>query len=274
MNALRYSRRSRLRILSLAIAMLLGTIYVLPALGQDQGAPLPMTNAEVIKLVKGGLNNELIIKAIRSRPNHFDLSADAMLNLKGNGVPDNVIEAMMSGPASTATQPQVEPAGIQVDNSFWLYDGDKKIRLEQTRVTAEGKAGIGAAFGGATHAYFTLSEAGPRSAVRTSNKNPRFGEVLVPEGRRIAELVQLVKLQMDDSGKHRRVEAMKAAAFRSTHTGIPDSARVPMVFEELGKITYKGATQNNYAFKPEAPLPPGEYAVVIGGRVFFDFGVD
>jgi hypothetical protein len=64
------------------------------------------------------------------------------------------------------------------------------------------------------------------------------------------------------------------AAFRTTQTGIPEAARVPVVFEELGEVTYKGTHQRKYSFKPEAPLAPGEYAVVIAGRIFFDFGVD
>jgi hypothetical protein len=179
--------KGRLRTLPLALLMLLCTLWVGAAIGQNQTAPAPMTNAEVIKLVKGGLSNELIVKTIKSRPNQFDLSADGMLDLKNNSVPDNIIEAMMSGPSAQAGAPDSASPESKVDNSFWLYDGDKKIRLEQTKVTSEAKAGIGVAFGGAAHGYLTLSEGGPASTIRVTNRNPSFGELLVPEGRRVAE---------------------------------------------------------------------------------------
>jgi hypothetical protein len=257
----------------MALLMLLCTLWVGVAIGQNQTAPVPMTNAEVIKLAKGGLSNELIVKTIRSRPNQFDLSTDGMLDLKNNSVPDIVIEAMMSGPSSQAGAPA--STSSETDNdAFWLYDGDKKIRLEATKVTAEAKAGIGTAFGGAAHGYLTLSEGGPASTIRVTNRNPSFGEIIVPESRRVAELVQLVKLQIDAGSKHRRVETAKVAAFRTTQIGIPETARVPVVFENLGEVTYKGTQQRKYSFKPESPLSPGEYAVVFAGRMFFDFGVD
>jgi len=264
----------QLRILLLTVLTLSCTLWVRAAIGQNQTTLAPLTNAEVIKLVKGGLSSELIVKTIKSRPNQFDMSTDGMLALKNNGVPDNVIEAMISAPSAQAGPPDPASSESKDDNSFWLYDGDKKIRLQETKVTAEAKAGIGVAFGGAAHGYLTLSEAGPASPIRVTNKNPSFGEVVVPENRRVAELVQLVRLQIDTGSKHRRVEAAKVAAFRTTQTGIPEAARIPLVFQELGEITYKGTQQRKYSFKPEASLASGEYAVVIAGRIFFDFGID
>jgi hypothetical protein len=254
--------------------MLLFTVCIGIAIGQDQVKPVPMTNSEVVKLVKGGISDELITKTINGRPSQFDLSADGLLDLKNSGVSDRVIEAMMSGQeAPTRSQDSVSSPS-QFDSSFWLYDGDKKIRLQQTHVTVEAKAGLGTAFGGAAHAYATFSAGGPTAAIRITNRDPHFGEVLVPEDLRVEELVQLVKLEIDSASKHRRVQVAKVAAFRSTQSGIPEAARIPIIFEVVREVAYKGKPSRLYSFKPEAPLAPGEYAVVISNRLFLDFGID
>jgi len=261
-------------ILPLAVAMLFCTVGVRTAVGQDQAPPAPMTNAEVIKLVKGGLSNGLIVKTIKSRPNQFDLSADGLLALKNNGVSDEVIESMMSGSSNAAHSGDPESSSSEDDSALWLYDGEKKIRLEETRVTAEAKAGIGVAFGGSIHSYATLSEAGPAAVIRVANRSPLFGKVLVPENLRVAELVQLVKLEFDSTSKRRRVQIGKVAEFRGTRTGIPQEARIAIAFDDVGEVRFKGKPAHLYSFRPEAPLAPGEYAIVLPGYRFLDFGID
>lgn len=60
---------------------------------QDEG---PMTNAEVIKLVKAGFKEKTVVLIISSRIPNFDLSSDRMIQLKRNGVSENIIVAMLA----------------------------------------------------------------------------------------------------------------------------------------------------------------------------------
>lgn len=60
---------------------------------QDQG---PMTNAEVIKLVKAGFKEKTIVLIIASRVPNFDLTSDRMIQLKRSGVSENIIVAMLA----------------------------------------------------------------------------------------------------------------------------------------------------------------------------------
>ncbi len=60
---------------------------------QDQG---PMTNAEVVKLVKAGFKEKTVVLIIASRIPNFDLSSDRMIQLKRNGVSENIIVAMLA----------------------------------------------------------------------------------------------------------------------------------------------------------------------------------
>lgn len=55
----------------------------------------PLTNAAVVKLVRAGFKEKTIIAIIRSRPNRFNLEPDRLIELKRNGVPENVILTML-----------------------------------------------------------------------------------------------------------------------------------------------------------------------------------
>jgi len=69
---------------------------------QDQG---PMTNAEVVKLVKAGFKEKTIVLIISSRIPNFDLTSDRMIQLKHNGVSENIIVAMLARQEGTDIPP-------------------------------------------------------------------------------------------------------------------------------------------------------------------------
>lgn len=56
----------------------------------------PLTNAEVIKLVKAGFKEKTVILIIAARIPNFDLSPDRMIQLKRAGVNENIIVAMLA----------------------------------------------------------------------------------------------------------------------------------------------------------------------------------
>lgn len=60
---------------------------------QNEG---PLTNAEVVKLVKAGFKEKTIVLIISSRQANFELSPDKMIQLKRNGVSENIIVAMLA----------------------------------------------------------------------------------------------------------------------------------------------------------------------------------
>ena len=55
-----------------------------------------MTNSAVIKLVRAGFKDKTVIAIINSRPNHFDLEPDRLIELKRSGVSENIMLAMLS----------------------------------------------------------------------------------------------------------------------------------------------------------------------------------
>ncbi len=74
-----------------------------------------ITNQDVIRMTRGGLSPDVIAGTIRSRGGRFDVSPDALIALKSEGVSDTVIQSMQSsgGPqyvsAPTSTVVAVPP---------------------------------------------------------------------------------------------------------------------------------------------------------------------
>jgi hypothetical protein len=56
----------------------------------------PLTNSSIIKLVRAGFKDKTVIAIIHSRPNVFQLEPERLIELKRNGVSENIILAMLA----------------------------------------------------------------------------------------------------------------------------------------------------------------------------------
>ena len=68
-----------------------------------QNSEAPLTNASVIRLVKAGFKEKTVVAIINSRPNQFKLDTDHLIQLKVNGVGENIIMAMLAQDPSFAS---------------------------------------------------------------------------------------------------------------------------------------------------------------------------
>jgi len=68
-----------------------------------------MNNDAVIKMVKAGLSDDIIVGSISSQPGQYDTSADGLIALKTAGASDKVVAAMISK-ASGAAAPAAAAA--------------------------------------------------------------------------------------------------------------------------------------------------------------------
>lgn len=70
-----------------------------------------LTNSEIILMTKAGLSQELIIRKIKDSAGKYDVSTNALIDLKKAGVSDEVIGLMMmnksANPQPTSENPQV-----------------------------------------------------------------------------------------------------------------------------------------------------------------------
>lgn len=81
-----------------------------PASQEQQAEKKPLTNDDVISMVKAGLPESTIVLAIQHSSTAFDTSPQALISLQGAGVPQAILNAMLT--AGNANQaPPPAPAG-------------------------------------------------------------------------------------------------------------------------------------------------------------------
>jgi hypothetical protein len=79
-----------------------------------------LNNDSVVKLVKAGLSDDLIISTVNASPGSYDTSADGLIALKKAEVPDGVVAAIVKKMAATATaapMPAAPPRTEAIDAS-------------------------------------------------------------------------------------------------------------------------------------------------------------
>jgi hypothetical protein len=118
------------------IALVLG----LCPLSAAQNSAKPLTNEDVVAMVKGGLGESTIVSAIQSQESSFDVSANALLALKKNAVSGHIMDAMLAAnkqqaqskaapaPAAALAAPTAAavPSANSNQPSVTLVDGAKK----------------------------------------------------------------------------------------------------------------------------------------------------
>lgn len=82
-----------------------------------------LNNDTIIKMVKSGLSDDIIVTTINSSQGNFDTSANALINLKSAGVSDKVISAMMSKGAGGAAAPSQGTSAPSVNSNTTIGAG-------------------------------------------------------------------------------------------------------------------------------------------------------
>ena len=82
-----------------------------------------LTNDGVIAMVKSGLGEEVIIGKIKASQNQFDLSTQALLDLKSRGVSEAIIKAMLdtSAPAMSGRPKMSQGIAQETQGAIALY---------------------------------------------------------------------------------------------------------------------------------------------------------
>jgi hypothetical protein len=79
-----------------SFSILLSVFICVASAFAQQNSDAPLTNASVVKLVKAGFKDKTVIAIIGNRPNLFNLDPDQLIELKRQGVSENIILAMLS----------------------------------------------------------------------------------------------------------------------------------------------------------------------------------
>jgi hypothetical protein len=169
-----------------------------------------LNNDSIIKLVKAGLSDDLIVTTINTQTGAYDTSADGLSALKIAGASDKVIAAiivkaanpLMVRPAATAPVPPPQAAAVNAEAAPIVRDTRPRMQLSfckfqlwgpETTFTASGMAIAG------------LSVAGEMNAANyygsISNEVKQYYKTAIEEDSRY-QIVDGEKLVDSEDGKH------------------------------------------------------------------------
>lgn len=77
-----------------------------------------MNNEAVVKLVKAGLSDDLIVSTINGSPGSYDTSVDGLIALKSAGASDKVVAAVVARASTPATAPSSAPAAAPTGSAL------------------------------------------------------------------------------------------------------------------------------------------------------------
>jgi hypothetical protein len=103
----------RFRLLFLLGALCVGTLFA---------QKRPLTNQDIIDMVKAGLSEKTVVKAIKSSESKFDTGSETLIYLRNLGNSDAILSAMLTGGKRKAApdDPNALPTDVGI---YWMKDG-------------------------------------------------------------------------------------------------------------------------------------------------------
>jgi hypothetical protein len=236
-----------------------------------------LDNDSVIKMTKAGLSDDLIISTIGGQPGNYNTSADGLIALKGAGVSDKVVAAIVtkgSGPtagaaavaAPTATSASGLPAGIDEVGAYYQDKNGMWVALMPEVVNFK--------TGGALKAFATngiikgdINGHIPGPHAKMTLTLPVVFAVYVQEGTAITEY-QLLRLR-PSNGSSREFRSVTGGVVHSSGGAARDSVEFESkkIAPRVYQVTLKAdAGKGEYGL-----LPPGSVSssnMASGGKMY------
>jgi len=256
----------------IVVALLLALLVAIGANGQREKKP--MTNGDVVALIKAGLPEETIVLAIQQQPSNFDTSPEALIQLKNQGATQKILDAILrGGTAKTPAQLIESDDGTTLTNKaavgtgVIMIDGSKQIEMKYNSHNLRSSGYNPVPF---SSTKLRAAFDGSHAELRTLNASPMF-EVNVAANAQPSDFVALVSLEVKSD--RREIALAKTSGMTgSTSTGFPKDRIIPISLEEI-QTEGRAAYYKRYRVKLASNLPAGEYALVVR-RSYYDFGVD
>ena len=101
----------------------------------DTSHPHPLDNDTIIRMVKAGLGDDLIVQTIDLQPGRYDTKPDDLITLKQSGISDRVISAMQAKGTGLAVRANAralanvsDPLTVSPVNEIGVYYKDGQGR--------------------------------------------------------------------------------------------------------------------------------------------------
>ena len=224
----------------------------------------PLTNDDVVQMVKGGFDESTTIAAIDAAITTFDTSVPALMALKTAGVSEKIISSMLAAtkkktevakntaPASTAPAAAAAAPNPDVPEDVGVY---VKLKGSLAEVYAEivdwksGGVGKSMLTGGFTKGHINAVVKDPKSKLQVAP--PMEFVIKCTEGITPSEYMLL---KLDEKNDRREFRAVTGGVYHSS--GGAEKNAIKFDFQKIAPRTYKisltGLKKGEYGF-----LPPG-----------------
>ncbi len=241
-----------------------------------------LTNVEIVKLSKLELSPSAIIAKIKNSSTHFDVSVDALVSLKQDGVNGDVISEMIS--SSTVEQREIanqkdyrDPKTMRKEGIYYYNKSDTSnlfITIDPTVVSGSKSGGVGTAIAqqytyGIAKSKQTSEIAGAHSRKQIPHVRAKFYFYLA--GNLSPNEFALVKLI-----ERKRTRQMIVGSFNAFGgmSGIEAKQKVDFGYDQVAEGIYKVYSKE--------PFEDGEYCFVYTGATpsifsnnnIYDFGIN
>jgi len=220
---------------------------------QEKSPSKVFTNDDVLKLLKAGFGEELIVEAIRRNDCRLDTSADALIALKSAGASDNVIIAVLDSGRTWVSSPESPVDDLPGGAGLYILKDGKYVPAEFEPASWRSASGeVKSSDGLTTIATLTASLASPESAVRLSG-DLEFLLVCAGED---ATAIDYQLLRAEDGTKGREFRAEFQLVDNGAYASIGGASENTVDFSgievALGKFRLKlpALAKGEYAFLP------------------------
>jgi hypothetical protein len=100
---------------------------------QEKQNRKPLTNADVVDMVKAGLAESTIVLSISHSATNFDTSPQALIALKNQGVPQKVLDSMLDVGTDKATSSSKSSGGTATGDKVSEEQGSEESRATDVR---------------------------------------------------------------------------------------------------------------------------------------------
>jgi hypothetical protein len=249
-------------------------------------AAKPLSNADVVAMLKAGLPENTIILSIQQSPGKFDIAPQSLILLKKQGVNAKIIDAMLKKQSGSGTAKSTAVASApSTFNGVRVIINGESVAMKRGRVLRRSSSGwlsLVTAFGDSKNRAVLEGNA---SRLRLKDTKPVF-EVALPEDVAPEGYVNLLRLEVKED--RRQIETSRSGFSLSdgarSKEGFASDRRVYLEFEDTGNRTTSGYVV--YRAIPSGSMPSGEYAIVhslvqdqnssedqVNGN-YYDFAVD
>jgi hypothetical protein len=226
-------------------------------------SPKTMTNDSVIRMVKAGLSDDLIVQTVGTQPGLYFTDADALVELKQAGVSDRIISAMVNRGRVRLTAPA--PIELSPVNEIGVYykDGAGKWQFIDPEIVHIKSGGFLKST--ATRGILKEDRNGHVDGRESKLLLPRPVEFLIytPDGVDATEY-ELLKFRL--SSDHREFRIFTGGVIHSSDAG--DRDKVPFKAVRVAPRTYQFTLGPDTYGTEYGILPPGSGNIRNGGKIY------